>query len=72
MFSYKQFAVALILVAIPLAAFAQESNSTSIVKTVEVTASQKEAEVGQQVKLSAVAKDATGKVVSPMFAPTSI
>jgi len=64
MFSYKQFAVALILVAIPLAAFAQESNSTSIVKTVEVTASQKEAEVGQQVKLSAVAKDATGKVVS--------
>ena len=36
----------------------------STVKTVEVSAPVKEAEVGQQVKLSVVAKDASGKVVN--------
>src|SRR5437660_12833305 len=42
---------------------AQQPNPTSAVATVEVTASVKEAEVGQQVKLTVVAKDASGKVV---------
>ena len=64
MFSYKTFAVVLILVAIPFGASAQSPNPTSLVKTVEVTASQKEAEVGQQVKLGAIAKDAVGNVVN--------
>lgn len=41
--------------------FAQQP---SPVATVEVTASQKEAEVGQQVKLTVVAKDANGRVVN--------
>lgn len=36
----------------------------SAVKTVEVSASVKEAEVGQQVKISVVAKDASGNVVN--------
>ena len=42
---------------------AQQPNPTSAVATVEVTASVKEAEVGQQVKLTVVAKDASGNVV---------
>jgi hypothetical protein len=41
--------------------FAQQP---AIVATVEVTPALKEAEVGQQVKLTVVAKDATGKVVN--------
>ncbi len=40
------------------------TSPASTVKTVQVTASKKEAEVGQQVKLSVVAKDASGKVVT--------
>ena len=44
-------------------ALAQQPNPTSAVATVEVTASVKEAEVGQQVKLTVVAKDASGNVV---------
>ena len=42
---------------------AQQPNPTSAVATVEVTPSLKEAEVGQQVKLTVVAKDASGNVV---------
>ena len=44
-------------------ALAQQPNPTSAIATVEVTASVKEAEVGQQVKLTVVAKDASGNVV---------
>ena len=46
--------------------FAQGSNSpatTPAIKTVQVTASVKEAEVGQQVKITATAMDAAGNVV---------
>ena len=62
------------LVVIPIlllafTAFAQQPSSTSVVKTVEVKASVTEAEVGQQVKLTAVARDAAGKIVSEQ--PTS-
>jgi len=58
----KRFALGLIVSVslFALIAFAQQSS----VATVEVTASQKEAEVGQQVKLTVVAKDASGKVVN--------
>src|SRR2546421_7799878 len=42
---------------------AQQPSTTSAVATVEVTASVKEAEVGQQVKLTVVAKDASGNLV---------
>lgn len=44
------------------AALAQQSNSN--VKNVQVTPSAKEAEVGQEIKLSVVATDASGKVIS--------
>jgi hypothetical protein len=47
-----------------LAAFAQQPATTSAVKTVEVKASVTEAEVGQKVKLTVVAKDAAGNIVS--------
>src|SRR5215213_2263824 len=40
------------------------ATSTSTVKTVQVTATAKEAEVGQQVKITVVAKDASGNVVN--------
>lgn len=46
---------------------AQDKNSTSspaIVKTVEVTTSMKQAEVGQQVKISVRAKDASGAILN--------
>ena len=46
--------------------FAQGPNpatATSTIKTVQVTASTKEAEVGQQVKITVVAMDAAGNVV---------
>ena len=46
----------------PSVALAQQS--TSNVKIVQVTASTKEAEVGQEVKLKVVATDASGKVIS--------
>ncbi|HKG59714.1 MAG TPA: Ig-like domain-containing protein [Pyrinomonadaceae bacterium] len=48
-------------------ALAQDASTTaspSAVKTVAVTASAKEAEVGQQVKITVIAKDAAGNVVS--------
>ncbi len=62
----KRFALGMVasVFAPALIAVAQEPNSTSLVKTVEVTASQKEAEVGQQVKLTALAKDTAGNVVN--------
>jgi hypothetical protein len=58
----KRFALGFIVSAslFALIVFAQQSP----VATVEVTASQKEAEVGQQVKLTVVAKDASGKVLN--------
>ena len=52
-------AIALLL---PVNALAQ--NSTSTVTNVQVTASAKEAELGQIVKLTVVATDASGKVVN--------
>src|SRR5437588_3437491 len=54
-----------ILFAFAISVFAQQPSptTTSSVKTVEVTASVKEGEVGQQVKLTVVAKDASGNVV---------
>jgi len=45
-------------------AFAQQPNPTSAVNTVEVKAAVSEAEVGQKVKLTVVAKDAAGNVVN--------
>lgn len=42
---------------------AQQSNSTTTVRTVLITPSAKEAEVGQEIKLTVVATDASGKVV---------
>lgn len=47
-----------------LAAFAQQPAPTSAIKTVEVKAAVTEAEVGQQVKLTVVAKDTAGNVVN--------
>lgn len=47
-----------------IVAVAQQPAPTSAIKTVEVTASTKEAEVGQQVKLTVVAKDAAGNVLN--------
>ena len=47
-----------------LAQDAKSIASPAVVKTVEVTASTKEAEVGQQVKITVMAKDASGSVVN--------
>jgi len=60
---FKRFALGVIVSAslFALIAFAQQP---ATVATVEVTSSAKEAEVGQQVKLTVVAKDANGKVVN--------
>ena len=57
------------LVVIPIVLFAitaiaQQPAPTSAVRTVAVKASVTEAEVGQQVKLTAVAKDAAGNIVN--------
>ena len=41
-----------------------QQSTTSVVKNVQVTASAKEAEVGQEIKLTVVATDASGKVIS--------
>jgi hypothetical protein len=68
MFPTKKFLFAIIFAAaLSRNVLAQGSNpaaTTSAVKTVQVTASVKEAEVGQQVKLTAVAKDASGNVIN--------
>lgn len=47
-----------------LAAFAQQPTPASAVTTVEVKASLSEAEVGQKVKVTVVARDAAGNVVN--------
>ncbi|HEV2834359.1 MAG TPA: Ig-like domain-containing protein, partial [Pyrinomonadaceae bacterium] len=47
-----------------LAQGTNSSTTTSAVKTVQVSAPVKEAEVGQQVKVTAVAKDAAGNVIN--------
>jgi hypothetical protein len=67
MFAIKRFFfILLAIVVVSTSAFAQGSNGappTAAIKTVQVTPSVKEAEVGQQVKLTAVATDAAGNVV---------
>lgn len=60
MFTHKRT----ILVIISWAFFLPTAYGQSRVATVEVTASQKEAEVGQQVKLTVIAKDSAGTVVN--------
>ena len=62
----KSFFIIIAIVVLSTSAFAQGSNGPTInsaIKTVQVTPSVKEAEVGQQVKLTAVAMDAAGNVV---------
>src|SRR5688572_4999613 len=54
----------LVTVSILLFHVAAHAQPAGPVATVEVTPSQKEADVGQQVKLTVVAKDASGKVVT--------
>lgn len=49
---------------VPFNAPAQQSNPTSTVANVQITASAKEAEVGQIVKVTVVATDASGKVIN--------
>lgn len=56
-------AVVTLLLLLSFEVMAQQS-ATSAVKTVQVTASAKEAEVGQEIKLTVVATDASGKVVN--------
>ena len=67
MFALNRSLLVLVSLAIfPLSILAQDTNATvttSAVKTVQVTASVKEAEVGQQVKVTAVAKDAAGNIL---------
>ena len=67
MFAIKRFFfILLAIVVVSASAFAQGSNGappTAAIKTVQVTPSVKEAEVGQQVKLTAVATDAAGNIV---------
>ena len=59
------FAVIATGVLFSLNALAQTASTTaSVVKTVQVTSSVKEAEVGQQVKLTVVASDATGTAIN--------
>src|SRR5439155_9636145 len=57
------------IILLAITAFAQQPKPTSAVATVEVKASVTEAEVGQQVKLTAVAKDAGGNILNEK--PTS-
>jgi hypothetical protein len=54
----------LVTVSVLLFQLAAQAQQAGTVATVEVTPSQKEADVGQQVKLTVVAKDASGKVVN--------
>jgi len=54
----------LVTVSVLLFHVAAHAQPAGPVATVEVTPSQKEADVGQQVKLTVVAKDASGKVVT--------
>src|ERR1051325_10473739 len=58
------FALIATVLLVSINVLAQDANSsTPAVKNVQVTASVKEAEVGQQVKVSVVATDASGNVV---------
>jgi len=62
----KSIFIIISIVFVSLNCFGQGANSapaTATVKTVQVTASVKEAEVGQAVKVTAVAMDAAGNVV---------
>src|SRR5439155_24400399 len=52
------------IILLAITALAQQPKPTSTVATVEVKASFSEAEVGQQVKLTVVAKDAAGNIVN--------
>src|SRR2546423_404340 len=61
MFSFMRFTLALASIVFIFSIATAQQPTT--VATVEVTASTKEAEVGQEVKLTVVAKDANGKVV---------
>ena len=70
MFSTRSLFIVIAIVAVATTALGQGSNggsngasATAPVKTVQVTPSAKEAEVGQQIKLTAVATDAAGNVV---------
>src|SRR2546428_6664040 len=63
----RHLTVPIILLAITT--FAQQPKPTSAVATVEVKASVTEAEVGQQVKLTVVAKDTAGNILNEQ--PTS-
>lgn len=56
----KQCVLAMFAALLAVTAVAQQPRA---VATVEVTASQKEAEVGQQVKLTVIAKDASGNIL---------
>ena len=55
--------VLLVIAMIATAAFARQESAPTPVKTVEITSTVTEAEVGQQLKLTVVAKDASGKTV---------
>ena len=59
------FAAIATVLLLSINALAQNASTTaSVVKTVQVTASAKEAEVGQQVKLTVVATDASGNAIN--------
>ena len=67
MFSVRYSFSCIIIIIFALTALAQQPGPTppiSAVKTVEVKASPNEAEVGQQVTLTVVARDAAGNVVN--------
>ncbi|HEV2837573.1 MAG TPA: Ig-like domain-containing protein, partial [Pyrinomonadaceae bacterium] len=63
----RSFLIVIFLALCAISVLAQGTNSsttTSAVKTVQVSAPVKEAEVGQQIKVTAVAKDAAGNVIN--------
>ncbi len=67
MFRTNKFLALLVIVLCTKTLLSQQPSPTppaSTVSTVEVSAPVKEAEVGEQVKISVVAKDASGKVVN--------
>jgi uncharacterized protein YjdB len=62
--SKKFFAVVLVTISLLTISVAAQQTNSSVVKTVIVTAPVKETEVGQQVQVSVVAKDASGNIVN--------
>jgi uncharacterized protein YjdB len=60
----KKFLVVMISLSLLSISIAAQQTKSSVVKTVIVTAPVKETEVGQQVQLSVVAKDASGNIVN--------